>query len=239
LTSLVVQYPPLPSISIDSFPEVVGPSQQPRIQLSLASPYPLPLTGKLILNYESSTASPADDPAVQFSTGGRSVVFRIPANSLQAEFPVAQFAVQCGTIAASITLTVDSLSAGATTATGSPTSRTARVLPVAPVLRSVEVSRVAGGFRVQVIGVTTTRELKEARLRFVPRPGSDLITTETTVSLESVSTTWFQTPGSVLYGGQFLLTLPFTFQGSSDVLDSVIVSLVNASGTSTEMRGVY
>jgi hypothetical protein len=239
LYSLGVLYPPLPSITIDNLPDTLTPSQQPRVQLTLSNSYPVALTGRLVLAYKPSAANPVDDPAVQFSTGGRTVTFRIPANGLQAEFPVSLLALQSGTTAGDITVSVENLTAGPTMTAPSPATRTAKLPASAPVMRGIEVTRVAGGFRVQISGVTTTRELVEARVRFIPRPGADLITTDTVVALDSVSKTWFQKTESSPYGGQFVLTLPFSFQGSSDVLDAVAVSLANTSGASAELRGTY
>ena len=47
------------------------PLAQPLVGLSLASPYPLALNGTLAITFDSDVFS--DDPAIQFSTGGRSV----------------------------------------------------------------------------------------------------------------------------------------------------------------------
>ena len=77
------------------------------MQVHLANPYPADITGTLNLDFTPAVPN-GDDPAVQFSTGGRSVSFIFPANVNQtfAEFSDPNVAVQTGTVAGLITLTL-------------------------------------------------------------------------------------------------------------------------------------
>src|SRR5262249_23973034 len=79
--------------------------QQPAIGLSLASAYPIDVQGTLTISTVSDTF--AQDPAVRFATGGTTVAFTIPANTLQARFPggATQIQLQTGTVAGAILIT--------------------------------------------------------------------------------------------------------------------------------------
>jgi len=103
----------------------------------------------------------------------------------------------------------------------------------------VAVTRGSGGFSVQVVGLSTTRELVTATVRFVPSAGSTVQTTSVTIQLGDAAGAWFGSGGSAAYGGQFTLTLPFTVQGGMAALDSVAVVLANSVGASAEVSGVY
>ena len=63
------------------------------------------------LAFTPSGSNPADDPAVQFSTGGRSATFTIPANATHATFGAPSFGIQAGSSMGSIAVSLVSLSA--------------------------------------------------------------------------------------------------------------------------------
>jgi hypothetical protein len=180
-----------------------------------------------------------DDPSVQFSSGGRSAAFTIPANATHATFAVPQLGLQSGSVAGLIQVTVDSLAAGSVPlpVTGTP-APTAQVPPGA-FIKSVSVTRTADGFTVQVVGLSTSRELTGATVRFRPTAGATLPTTETTIPLSDPAKSWFQSAGSTAYGGQFTLTLPFSIVGGAVPLDSVTVTLTNSAGASQEVAAPY
>ena len=71
---------PLPAI-VFSGPGTASSGQQPTVTFTLTNPYPVPLTGLLTLTFTPSSQTPVDDPAVQFSAGGRTLPFSIAANS--------------------------------------------------------------------------------------------------------------------------------------------------------------
>ena len=105
LTGVGLAPPALPAVTFGNLADSVGPAQQPSVSLSLAAPYPLDVTGKLALSFTSQAF--VDDQAIQFSTGGRSVNFTIPANTMQAIFGsgATQLQFQSGTVAGTITVT--------------------------------------------------------------------------------------------------------------------------------------
>ena len=86
------------------------------------------------------------------------------------------------------------------------------------------------------MGLSTTREVTQATVRFHPSPGSNLQTDQVTVPLTEAAKAWFASGGSAAYGGQFTLTLPFAITGGA-TLDSVAVTLTNTAGVSAEVSG--
>jgi hypothetical protein len=98
--------------------------------------------------------------------------------------------------------------------------------------------RVSGGFQLQITAISNTRELIQANVSFQPVAGSTLQTSEVTVSLGDVSSAWFGRRESAAFGGQFGLTLPFTFVGDV-AISSVSVTLANTAGTSAAASANY
>jgi hypothetical protein len=181
-----------------------------------------------------------DDPAVQFSSGGRSTTFTIAANDTRAVFSVPRLLIQSGSVAGAIQFTAESLRAGAATLPNPSGPIGATQVPAtAAVVRSVEVRRTSGGFDVVVVGATTTRELASVIVRFRPPAGATLQTGELTVELAEAARAWFQASGSTQFGGQFTLTLPFSFVGGPSAIEAVAVILANNMGSSQEISGPY
>jgi hypothetical protein len=207
-------------------------AQQLTGTLALGAAYPQDISGAVTLTFQpdAALASPADDPAIQFSTGGRSANFTIPANSTA---PVS-FLLQTGTVAGAITLTVTWQAGGTTLPTPAALTQTIQIAPAVPVIGAVTATATSSGFQVVITGYSNTRELSQAVLQFTPAAGQTLQTTSLTVSLTSAATTWFQSGTSDQYGSQFILTLPFTVSnGAASAIGSVSVQLVNSQGSST------
>jgi hypothetical protein len=233
--AVVIALPPAPPTSFPGLGAaaitVVAPAQQPRFQLSLASAYPLPITGQITLTFTPDAVVARDDPAVQFATGGRTATFAIPANSTD---PTPEFAVQTGTVAGTIVLTV-TMQQGGTNITPAPApSRTIRIERLAPSVASggVRVVRTPTGFEVQVIGYSTPRQVTQAAFRFASASGAELQGAEITIPVESVFTAWYQDAASTQFGSQFRYVQPFTVQGDANAVTSVTVTLTNAQGAS-------
>src|SRR5262249_29079869 len=95
---------PSPSFVFEPYPLI--PGQQARIAVTMATPFPREVTGEVTLTFISNAVIPVDDPAIQFSTGGRTVTFTIPANSTEARFASASdpapLAFQTGTVAGTL-----------------------------------------------------------------------------------------------------------------------------------------
>jgi hypothetical protein len=192
--------------------------------------YPDEITGQITLSFQpdASLASPAEDPAIQFSSGGRTVPFTIPANSTA---PIS-FSLQTGTVAGTLTVAVRWQAGGASLAVPAALSQAIRIAPAVPVISTITASATASGFQVQITAYSNTREVTQAVFQFTPAAGQNLQTTSVTVPLTDAANTWFQSSTADAYGSQFVLTVPFSLAGSSSAIGSVAVELVNTQGTS-------
>jgi hypothetical protein len=214
--------------SFSGLPDTAGSAQQ--LSGTLSATYPDTITGQVTLTFQpdSSLSAPTDDPAIQFSTGGRTLSFTIPNSTT----PVA-IALQTGTVAGTITLTVTWQAGGTALAVPAALTQTIHIAPAVPAITRVTATTTTSGFQVQITGDSNTRELTQAVLQFTAAAGQTLQTTSLTVSLGSAAASWFQSSASDQYGSQFILTLPFTVSnGTASAIASVSVQLVNSQGTS-------
>lgn len=233
--SITVALPALPRTTIQGLDANVNPAQQPQVSVVLDSAFPVLVSGRLTLTFTSEATNPADDPAVQFSTGGRTVDFTIPAGQTRAVFPAATLAIQTGTVAGRIVVTAQ-FTAGGVNVTPSPApSFTATVRAAAPVISSVRATRTSTGIEVVVVGFSTPRAMTQAVFRFTPSGVGTLQTTELTVPLDTVFTTWYRSDASRAFGSSFSYTQPFTVTGNVAAIGSVSVTLTNAQGSSQSM----
>jgi len=219
--------PSLPPVTLTGLPPTTGPASQPPVQIGIASSYPVPITVNLTLTF--TPASGADDPSVQFSTGGRTAQETIAAGSILA---LPALAIQTGTVAGTITVTAQLL-AGTQDITPSPAPSTTLIIPsLAPVITKVSAATTAGGFTITVVGYATSRQITQAVFQFTPASGTTLSSTSFTISTTSLFTTWYGSAAAAPYGSQFSFTQPFTVSGSASSVTSVSVTLSNGLGNS-------
>jgi hypothetical protein len=224
----------LPAISVSGLASTVDPAQQPSIDVRLGAPYALSLTGTVELGFTPNAVNPSDDPSIQFSTGGRTLNFTIAAGQTQA-FPASPPAIQTGTVAGTITLTLRQLSAGGQPVIPVPTltPSSVTIARAAPRISSVQVVKTSTGFNVLVTGYSTPRQVTQAVFNFTASSGASLQTTQLTVAVDSAFTTWYSGTSSAQFGSSFLYTQPFTVTGSVSSIASVSVTLSNATGSSS------
>lgn len=211
-----------------------APAQQVSGSLALDEAYPSAISGQVMLTFQpdGSLASPADDPSIQFSGGGRTASFTIPAHSTA---PIS-FSLQTGTVAGAITVSVSWQAGGAALPSPAALTQTMHVAPAVPAITAVTASTTSSGFQVVITGYSNTREVSQALLQFTPAPGQSLQTTSLPVALSSAATTWFQSSTSDQYGSQFILTLPFDVTaGTASAIGSISVQLQNSQGTSASV----
>ncbi len=221
-----------PQMTLTGVPAASESAQQITFGVTLSSPNSSDITGQATLTFQPDAVVPADDPAIQFSSGGRTVNFTIPAGATHAAFPVTPMAFQTGTVAGTISLKFTAQSSG----TEFPTSgmdHSVVIARSATVLRSASVVKTASGFQVQLVGFSNPRELDEVRLHFTPATGQTLQTTDLKLDLTVTANDWYTNAASTQFGSQFLLVLPFTVQGSQTSIASVTVQLQNELGTAT------
>jgi len=237
--------PTLPAYTIGGASGTVAAGTQPNITLTLANPYPIALTG--VLTAAVSGNLPAD-PSVLFATGAGTVPFTIPANTTSAVFGSqgTQIGLQTGTVAGTITLTPSfATQAGSVDVTpASPTTAQMTIAPAAPTLVAIQLSgQTTTSLTIAVTGFTTTRALTSWNVQFTTAPGYKMPVTQFTVNVQPISTVWFDSTASRAFGGQFTLSIPFTFQGTvhtgQTVLNSiasVAVTVANGVGTSNSIE---
>ena len=231
---LVIGSTATPSFTISGVSDSVEPAQQPSVEITLTSAHPSPISGQLALKFTSNADVASDDPSIQFSTGGRTVNFSIPANTTRAVFSNGSpnIAFQTGTVSGTIELSVSGQSGGSSPLP--PASRTATLSRRAPaVTRLIIASRTASGFELAITGFSTPRSLTQATFLFTAAQGANLQTSTLTSTLGTAATSWFQSPTGTSLGGQFRLSMPFTVQGEVTAIQSVSVTLTNGAGTST------
>lgn len=233
--TITVPTPPVPSIT--GLPDTPPPASQPTMGISLSSAYALDLTGHATLTFAPDTAS--DDPAIQFTTGGRSADFQIPAGSTQAVFGGSTLGVQTGTVAGTITITLQVFAAGVdVTPTPAPT-KVLRIAGAPPVITSAKLVASSTGFNLVVIGYATTREVTGATVHLTPASDAKLTTSDFSIQLTSVFAAWYQDAASIPYGSQFSLTIPFAVEKVANAVASLTVTLTNSQGTSTAATATF
>ncbi len=230
--TLPVALPQVSGVTIGGVTDTPPPAQQQNVTVVLGSPFPVPLTGTVTLTFTSDANVPADDPAIQFSTGGRSAPFTIPAGSTQATFTAPNPAIQTGTVSGTITLTTTLLAGGTAVSCNCTLTRTIRVAKGVPVISSVRAVRGSGIITITIIGFSTSREMTQAAFQFTTAAGANVTTTSFTVPVSTFFTTWYTSAQSAQFGSQFLMTEVFTVSGDVNALSSVSVTLANAQGTS-------
>jgi large repetitive protein len=219
---------PVPPVVVTGLPPTLPPGSQNGVTVELERPYPAPLTGALVLEFSPNAVNNADDPAVQFSSGGRQVPFTIPAGQTRATFPVDPLRLSTGTVAGTIRIRT-STNPGAAT----PPGETVVTIPrAAPVITAGTAQLGTGAFTLLIDGYSNTREIASATFRLTPVAGATLTATEVQVPVAAAYTAWYQSAASAPFGGQFRLTMPFNVAGSVGDIESVIVTITNTVGAS-------
>jgi hypothetical protein len=235
---------PLPSYTFTGPSGSVSPATQSNVSLTLSQSYSAALTGTLTITTEGSLGS---DPAVQFISGGRTVDFTIPAGSTSANFAGegSQIEVQTGTVAETVTLTPTFATTGGVDVTpSSPTTLQFTIPSLAPGLTNVQVTAAgASSFTLSVVGYSTTRTLTSLNVTFNPASGFNLAATQFPFNVSQQSSVWFQSAGSIAYGGQFQIAVTFNLTGSVtapetllDAIASVSATVSNSIGTSGSLQ---
>jgi len=237
--------PPLPAYSIEGPSGNVDAASQPNVSLKLSAPYPVAIAGTLTL---SAFGTLPADPAVQFSTGGRSVAFTIAANATTAVFAGQgkQIQLQTGTVATTITLTPSfaTQAGGVNLTPNQPVSLQFTVAPAAPTLIASQVtSSATSSFVLTLSGFSTTRSLSTVSAQFTAAPGFTVATAPFNIDVSQAAKVWFNSTASVAFGGQFTVTIPFTLQGTVSTtqtllqsITSVTVTIANPTGTSNSLE---
>ena len=228
--TLNINLPATPSTSLSGLPATVAAAGQYPIQVTLASSYPAPITGQLLLSFSPDTGPV--DRSIQFSSGGTTANFTIPVGGTTNDVPLA---IQTGTVSGTLNVSLR-LQAGGIDITPSPTpSMTAQIARSAPVIQSVRVTRSGSTLNLVITGYSTAREITQAVFTFNAASGQTLQSTASSITVD-VSTlfgNWFSDPANSPYGSIFVLTQPFTVQGDVNAVIPASVTLTNRTGSTT------
>ena len=214
-----------------SGPGTTSSGTQPALTFQLVNPYPFAIAGSLTLTFTPSGAGGVDDPAVQFSTGGRTLLYTIPA--LSQVTPTVQ--IQSGTVAGvvTVTLVVTSNGVNVTPANVAPVQIT--IPATVPAITTSAVTRSGTTLSVVVQGFSNTRELTTAIFHFTATPGSAVSTPDITAPVATVFANYFTSGASTPYGSTFVYTQNFTLNNDASSIQSVTVTLVNSVGDSVQV----
>ena len=239
--SLTATAPSAPTVTLAGLPASPGFEQQPSVTPTLSSTYPVPVTGTVTLTFTPSVTPPAgstgtiDDAMIQFSGGGRTATFTIPAGSTTAS----NLTVLTGTTAGTITLTTTLSANGGTL--GSPTTQIIVNPAGVPFISKVTLQQVAGGVTVVITGFSSTRDMTNASFAFAPATGDTFTSNNVSVPVQTAFSTWWaNTAQSNPFGTQFTLTVPFTLATATQSVTSVAVvsvtvTLQNSKGASNSV----
>jgi hypothetical protein len=213
------------------------PGEQPTLNFSLTTGYPVAITGTMTLTFTPYTGNP-DNPQVQLASpttgvtvaaSGRSLTFPLPANSTAT--PVVM--VQVGNVSGTITITLQLTASGVNVTPTNIAPVTIVVPRVAPTITALSMSTSGNALTILVTGFSTTREIQSATFAFTPSSGASLAEKTITVPAATLFTTWYTAAGSAQYGSAFTYTQQFTLSGAASTVASVSVTLTNTVGTSS------
>jgi hypothetical protein len=225
--------PALPAYTISGASGNVAPQSQPSITLTLANAYPVDINGVLTLTTSGTLGS---DPAVAFTNGLRTVPFTIPANGTVADFASQgnQILLQTGTVASTILLTPSfATAAGVPLTPSNPPTLQFTVPSEAPVLIDATVaSNGSNSVVLSVTGYSTTRKLTTLNVQFTAAAGFSLAASQIPpIDLSQVAAAWFESSTSQGFGGQFTVSVPFTFSGTPPTGTTLVQTIASVSAT--------
>jgi hypothetical protein len=227
--NLMVILPAAPTVGFTGLPATANPATQSTASVTFNAAYPVDVTVNLTLTF--APLSGADDPNIQFSTGGRTATLTIKAGATASS----SIGIQTGTVAGTITITTQLVASGQDITSVPPPTRTIVIGPAAPTITSVTAATNSTGFTVTIDGFDPTRAITQVVFTFTPAAGSTLQTTSTTIAATALFSSYYQSSASTPFGSQFSFTIPFTVTGNVSGIGSVTVTLVNPTGTSAAM----
>jgi Bacterial Ig-like domain (group 3) len=210
-------------------PPTTGSGDQPGITIVLNSPYPTDLLGTLTLTFAPKSANGVDDPAVQFSTGGRTLNFTVPAGTTTTP----AVALQTGTVAGTITVTLALTTGGVDVTPPGVSPITLVIAPGAPVITSVKFTNDTTGLITVVInGFSNTRDMTQATFIFTGSDAQSLGSAQVQIPVTSLFSPWYTSAASDQYGSEFTYTQNFQLSKPDANITGVSATLANSIGTS-------
>lgn len=231
LFRLAIGLPDPPNFTISALPRTTSPAEQVRVRITMDRTFPVPINGQAMLGFIPDSG--AGDGTILFSTGGRNADFGIPAGETEATFAVPSLAFQTGTVAGSISVSLRLQAGGIDITPLEPPAASTRIERAAPAITAVRLVRTPDGFNVEISGFCTAREITQANFKLSAGGGRTLQSSEITIPMDSLFSSWFQDAGAAKYGSQFTVVQPFKVQGDATVVNLDSVILTNRLGTAT------
>jgi hypothetical protein len=236
LTGIGADVPELPRVSFSTSGGNVNAADAVPISLEIAESFPVDIEGTLSLTFD--TAAFANDPTIQFSTGGRNARFRIAKGRTEAIFPgnLTTNPFLTGTVAGTITVSATfETEAGGVDITPDTVPEVEFTVGKAEpsLLRLVLGTTGQGRFSVQVTGFATSRTVSQLQITFVGVAGSNVTTPSLTAEVSSEFGTYYGGNQSASFGSQFTATVNFTVNdGEFEDLSAVSITASNENGQS-------
>ncbi|MBM3783258.1 MAG: hypothetical protein FJW30_02805 [Acidobacteria bacterium] len=223
--SMTARIPTLPDFRVVA-PR--GVNSDVPVDLQLSSPYPLPISGDLILTSEPNTgASDGEanqaDPAVQLLPGGRQVRFTIPAGTRSLRYRLTSL----GTVAARHRLRVEKLVVGGQPQVLVPPPAILELPRTAPTLSDACYTVAGNVLNVQITGSSSTRELTAMSVELNGKQLTD-------TPILPVAAEYFTGALTVRNGGSFRIDVPLIAEkpGFDVQVSSLKATVSNSAGTS-------
>ena len=236
LTGIGAEVPDLPAVSFSTSGGNVGAADSVPVSLAIAGAFPVDIEGSLNLTFD--TAAFANDPTIQFATGGRSAQFRIPKGETNAIFRgnLASNPFLTGTVAGTITLSATfATESGNVDITPDDAPEVEfTVNKAAPSLRTLVLGTTGQGrFSVQLTGFATSRTVSQLQITFAGVSGSNVTTPSLTAEVSTAFGTYYGSNQSASFGSQFTATVNFTVNdGEFEDLSSLSITASNENGQS-------
>jgi hypothetical protein len=241
--SFSVVPPNLPTISVVGPPAPPAPTQNATVEVRLGGPTPTALNGTLTLSFAPAAGLPAGtrDPALQFMSGGATMDFSIPAQSATVTLPQ-NGAIQLGTVAGDINVTLTRLLAGSVDVLPQPApSQTITIPRLPPVIvpNSVRMINVTtNSFEVDFTAYSTPRDLSTAAFTFTAAPGTGIDGSAAfSLDVRNAVNQWYTSIESLAFGSLLRVRVRFTIDGNPNSLQNVTVTLTNSIGASAPVTG--
>lgn len=227
--AVTAKVPPIPEMRIMLG---AGTTNIP-LDVSLSSPYALPIKGDLVLTAEPNTgAADSDvnrpDPAVQLLPGGRRYSFEIPPGMRSARARLTSL----GTVAAIYRISVERLSVAGQLQFALPSPAQIELPRAVPTLTNACYLMSGNILNVQLTGSTNTRELTGVTLDLNGKNISD-------TPIVSLAYDYFSNPATIPNGGTFRMDVPIVAEksGNDIQVSSLKAAISNRIGT-TPVRDV-
>ena len=144
-----------------------------------------------------------------------------------------QIALQTGTVAGTITVTLALTTGGADVTPAGVSPITLVVAPAAPVITSVKFTNdTAGLITVVINGFSNTRDMTQATFVFTGSDAQSLGSAQVQIPVTSLFSPWYTSAASDQYGSEFTYTQNFQLSKPDANITGVAATLANSIGTS-------